>query len=308
MTSLFGVLNLNKPAGMTSRDVVNVVQRLIRPTKCGHAGTLDPMATGVLLVCVGPATRLISLLQNTTKLYSAEFRLGERSNTDDSSGNVRLTDTPFRRPTAGDIRQCLDNMVGTIAQVPPAFSAVHVDGQRAYRLARDGQDVQLAPKEVRIDHILITDYQWPVLKIDVACGSGTYIRSIARDLGEQLNCGGLMSSLVRTRIGEFDLSAAVSVDELTLEKIRPSLHPARSIVSHLPVFECSPAERKAILSGKSLSAGSDSPYECSPVTGSQAVSGSQIALVDAETNELLGLAEPVEDGRRLQPRIVFAKD
>ena len=139
--NLFGVLNVYKPAGITSRDVVNSVQRLIRPTKCGHAGTLDPMATGVLLIGIGPATRLITMLQDGAKTYIAEFVLGQTSDTDDSTGQVERLPAPSELPTVKMINARLQSMIGVVSQVPPIFSAVHVDGQRAYDLARRGAAV-----------------------------------------------------------------------------------------------------------------------------------------------------------------------
>ncbi|MCA9033991.1 MAG: tRNA pseudouridine(55) synthase TruB, partial [Planctomycetaceae bacterium] len=204
--ALFGVININKPEGITSRDVVNRVQKLVRPEKCGHAGTLDPMATGVLLVCVGPATRLISYLQDTTKVYEADFLLGQTSNTDDITGEVASVQLKASPPARKSVQAALDQMTGSIAQVPPSFSAVHVNGRRAYDLARRGEAVELVAREVQIDSIEIIRYEWPQLTVKVSCGSGTYIRSIARDLGEALGCGGLMSRLVRTRVGRFSIT------------------------------------------------------------------------------------------------------
>lgn len=299
--SLFGVLNVNKPAGMTSRDVVNVVQRMVRPAKCGHAGTLDPMATGVLLICVGPATRLISLLQNGQKQYVAEFTLGQRSDTDDNTGKIELTPEPVPRPDRSMVQACIDSMIGTISQRPPDYSAVHVDGQRAYKLAREGQQLTLAEKSVRVDRIAVDAYDFPRLVLTIECGSGTYVRSIARDLGDQLGCGGLMSGLVRTRVGRFRLGNAVSPDELTAESLFDHIVPARSIVAEFPFVKCSPAIRKSIVNGNAIAIAA-----VDIVDPGDGASG-QIALVDAQTDELLGLAEPDESGTRLRPRIVFVR-
>ncbi|MCA9065201.1 MAG: tRNA pseudouridine(55) synthase TruB, partial [Planctomycetaceae bacterium] len=145
---MYGVINLDKPAGMTSRDCVNQIQGLVRPHKCGHAGTLDPMATGVLLVCVGPATRLTDLLHQSTKTYSAEFLLGISADTDDVSGDLSIGTDSGALPTETDVRAALSNFTGTIMQVPPAYSAVHVQGERAYRMARKGIAPQIQPREV----------------------------------------------------------------------------------------------------------------------------------------------------------------
>jgi len=299
--NLFGVLNVYKPAGITSRDVVNSVQRLIRPVKCGHAGTLDPMATGVLLVGIGPATRLTTMLQEGEKTYVAEFTLGQTSDTDDSTGQVQQVPPPSELPTAEMIDARLQAMTGTVSQVPPIFSAVNVDGRRAYDLARRGEDVQLNAKQVEIHAIQILSYEWPRLELQVRCGSGTYIRSIARDLGNELGCGGLMSRLERTQVGSFDRSTAISAAGLTLETIQTALRPAVSIVQHLPQFDCSPDDVVNLLCGRVLS------IDQSRLKGNQAlIAGEQIALTQHNFSELLALAV-VTSELRLQPRTVFIR-
>jgi len=299
--NLFGVLNVYKPAGVTSRDVVNSVQRLIRPVKCGHAGTLDPMATGVLLVGIGPATRLTTMLQEGEKTYVAEFTLGQTSDTDDSTGQVQQVPSPSELPAAEMIDARLQAMTGTVSQVPPIFSAVHVDGQRAYDLARRGEDVQLNAKQVEIHSIQILSYEWPRLELQIRCGSGTYIRSIARDLGNELGCGGLMSRLERTQVGSFDMSTAIPAAGLTLETIQTALRPAVSIVQHLPQFDCSPDDVVNLLCGRVLS------IDQSRLKGNQAlIAGEQIALTQHNFSELLALAV-VTSELRLQPRTVFIR-
>jgi len=291
---LFGILNLYKPSGMTSRDVVNRVQRLVKPAKCGHAGTLDPMATGVLLVAVGPATRLISLLQEGRKTYRATFTLGQTSDTDDSTGQVRLhNSTPV---TLDQIQTALPQFLGRIQQTPPAFSAVHVDGQRAYSKARRGEEVVLQPKEVEVHDIRVLDYCWPHLRLEIDCGSGTYIRSIARDLGQTLGCGALMSELERTAVGHFTLQQAVSIDQLYADSIASLLTPAVRIVQHLPQLDCSSDQHRDILAGRQIPL----PAELQHVAVKTSV-----ALTGCEGRDLLALAEVLPDGS-LQPRHVFA--
>ena len=148
---MFGVINVNKPQGVTSRDVVNQIQRLVKPLKAGHAGTLDPLATGVLLVCIGDATRLVALLQERTKTYTAEFTLGQVSDTDDSTGQITQFPQPAILPDVGAITSGLIQLTGVVTQVPPAFSAIHVQGQRAYDLARSGAIAAVA------DHLWLRD-------------------------------------------------------------------------------------------------------------------------------------------------------
>src|SRR5436190_8799230 len=199
---MFGLLNVDKPSGLTSRDVVNRVQRLVKPHKVGHAGTLDPLASGVLVVCVGPATRLIEYVQRMPKRYLATFLLGRRSETEDIEGAVtELTDTPV--PTVEQAHGALPNFVGRIQQLPPAFSALKVDGQRAYALARKGETPDLQPRPIEVYSVELVEYSYPQLVLDIRCGSGTYVRSLGRDIARALGTEAVMSALVRTEIGPF---------------------------------------------------------------------------------------------------------
>ena len=298
---LFGVLNLNKPAGVTSRDLVNQVQRLVRPAKVGHAGTLDPMATGVLLVCVGPATRLVTLLQEGRKTYLTQFTLGQSSDTDDSSGVIHQHTIEGTPPSLDQILPLLDQMTGVISQVPPDYSAVHVDGQRAYALARQGQEISLKAKEIEIHSIQVLRYEWPLLELEIVCGSGTYIRSIARDLGTQLGCGGLMSRLERTQIGDFSVSHSIPVDDLTRDNLPEHLCPAVNIVSSLQKFDCTPDDVKNLLCGRRLVVRPEQMQSSQPLS-----SGDSIAVTRHGFQELLALAEFTAEGN-LQPRTVFLK-
>lgn len=298
---LFGVLNVYKPPGVTSRDVVNTVQRLIRPAKCGHAGTLDPMATGVLLIGIGPATRLTTMLQDGAKTYIAEFILGQTSDTDDSTGQVQRHPTPDVLPTAESIDAQLQSMIGVVSQVPPMFSAVHVDGQRAYDLARRGEAVELKAKTVEIYSIRVLSYEWPQLELEIVCGSGTYIRSIARDLGNELGCGGLMSRLERTAVGRFASSDAIPAGELTLQTIQTGLCPAVSIVRDLPQYDCTPEDVSNLLCGRTLLI--DAPQLRSD---NELIAEEQVALTANNFADLLAIAV-VTPEQRLQPRTVFVR-
>jgi len=207
-----GLLVIDKPSGMTSRDVVNRVQKWFpRKTKIGHTGTLDPLATGVLVVCIGTATRLADYVQAMGKSYTSRFRFGASSTTDDADGTV--TETPDAvSPTREQVETALASFVGTIEQMPPAYSALKLDGVRAHKLARAGKDVPLAARRVRIDAIRLVGYEWPFADVEVDCGKGTYIRSIARDAGECLGVGGMVQTLRRTRVGPFTAEQGVSID------------------------------------------------------------------------------------------------
>jgi tRNA pseudouridine55 synthase len=207
-----GLLVIDKPGGMTSRAAVNHIQNWFpRKTKIGHTGTLDPGATGVLVVCIGAATRLADLVQAMGKSYTSRFRLGATSTTDDVDGEVSqmLGAVP---PTLEQVETALGSFQGLVQQVPPAFSALKLDGQRAHDLARKGMEVDLAARSVRIDAIRLLRYDWPVLDVEVDCGKGTYIRSIARDVGAKLGCGGLVQTLRRTRVGPFTAEQGLGLD------------------------------------------------------------------------------------------------
>jgi tRNA pseudouridine55 synthase len=235
-----GLLVIDKPGGMTSRDAVNRVQRWFpRKTKVGHTGTLDPLATGVLVVCVGQATRLADYVQAMGKSYASRFRLGATSTTDDADGEV--TEAPGATESTREmIDAALAKFAGVIEQVPPAVSALKVAGRRAHDLVRKGEDVQLAARPVRIDEIRVTGYEWPHLDVEVDCGKGTYIRSIARDLGAALGCGGLVQTLRRTRVGCYLAEDAISLDHDPGE-VAAHLRPMSSALSFLPVV-CIPTE------------------------------------------------------------------
>lgn len=206
------ILNIAKPAGCTSRDIVNRIQRVLgRSVRVGHAGTLDPMATGVLLIVVGRATKLIPVIHEFPKSYRAKFTLGQRSDTDDSTGNIReINITEF--PERAAVHRHLEKQVGALMQTPPQFSAVKVSGRRAYQAARQGESLDLKPRLVHVFETEIVEYSPPELVVNIRCGSGTYIRSIARDLGDSLGTGALMHGLSRHRIGPFALEDSVAVD------------------------------------------------------------------------------------------------
>jgi tRNA pseudouridine55 synthase len=246
-----GVLNLNKPAGITSRQAVDRVKKCLRGTRLGHAGTLDPLATGVLVVCVGAATRLIEYVQQMSKTYRTVVRLGAWSDTLDADGRVTEIPTP-RPPDRAEVEAALNGQVGAILQRPPDFSALKVQGERAYDLARKGQTVALAPRLVQIDRIDLIDYQWPRLELEIVCGGGTYIRAIARDLGEALGCGGLVEVLTRTRIGRFTLEGAIDPDDLSVDTIAAHLRPALEAVAELPRLAVTAEQVAALVQGRAL--------------------------------------------------------
>ena len=289
-----GILVVDKPSGLTSRAVVDRVVRLIGRVKVGHAGTLDPLASGVLVVCVGPATRLVEEIQSMPKSYRTIVRLDARSDTLDADGRIECVDG-VRVPSIGDIQAALAPLVGEVDQVPPAYSALKLGGRRAYDLARGGQVVELVARRVRIDRIEVTRYEWPRLELAIDCGSGTYIRSIARDVGEALGCGGLVEVLVRTRIGPFRLEEAVTWDGLTAESVHGLLRSPVEAVAELPRLVLEPSQVAAAAAGRCIPIG---PNEV------EAQGPSPIALVDVDGG-LIALAEIQPEAGRIQPRKVF---
>lgn len=253
----FGLLNIDKPAGVTSRHVVDQVLRLVRPAKAGHAGTLDPLATGVLVVCVGPATRLIEYVQQMPKRYVGTFLLGCDSHTEDVEGEVRPLDNP-PRPERDQIARQAARMIGPIEQRPPAFSAIKIAGRRAYDIARKGQAVEIPARTIVVHSIEIVQYEYPELVLDIRCGSGTYVRSLGRDLAQALGTGAVMSALERTEIGPFHAADAVAPERLTRENLTEYLQPAARAVAALPMIMLTEAEVLEISHGR-LIARSDAP-------------------------------------------------
>jgi len=208
-----GILNINKPRGETSFGIVALVRRLTSERRVGHAGTLDPEATGVLPVCLGKGTRVVGFLVEATKTYRAQIELGVTTDTYDASGKI----TERKDPSAVSqekLESALASFCGTIQQIPPMYSAVKYHGKRLYQLARDGIKVEPKSRLAKIHHLELIDWQPPVVTIEVVCGKGTYIRSLAHDLGQALGCGANLKSLVRLRCGSFEIKDAISIPQL----------------------------------------------------------------------------------------------
>jgi len=233
---LSGVLLIDKPAGPTSHDVVHEVRQLLRqpntesgkkprPPKVGHAGTLDPFATGLLLLGIGSATRLLEYAHDWDKEYEAVITLGATSDTDDATGTISTTpvDQP---PSLKDVTDALPQFTGTIAQHPPSYAAIKLKGKKLYEYARAGQHVEVPARQVTIHEIIVLDYSYPTLSIRVRCESGTYIRALARDIGAALGTGGHCSALRRTRHGVNWVSTAQQLADVTNETVQRLLPPS----------------------------------------------------------------------------------
>lgn len=207
--SIFAVY---KPKGITSHDVVEKVRKLSKERRVGHGGTLDPFASGILVVAVGReyTKELGNILKNTDKVYRATIRLGARSSTDDPEGEI-IENSSVKTPPRKEVASVLKQFEGEIDQLPPAFSAVKIRGKKAYELARKGITPQLRPRKVQIKNISLLHYRWPLLDIEATVSSGTYIRSLARDIGEKLGVGGYAKELERTRVGEYVLENTLRI-------------------------------------------------------------------------------------------------
>ncbi|MEX0990710.1 MAG: tRNA pseudouridine(55) synthase TruB [Actinomycetota bacterium] len=249
-----GLLLIDKPQGPTSHDVVDVVRRSLGTRKVGHAGTLDPMASGLLVVCVGRATRLLRYLSGLDKTYEGTARLGEETDTLDADGEiVARSDVAV---TEERLRDIVSTFAGPIQQIPPAHSAVKVDGEPAYRAARRGEEVRTVPRTVRIDRFDVTGYDG-VRDFDFAvdCSGGTYIRSLVADVGRTLACGAHLTRLRRTRVGPFTLAQACAPDDLAVPL------PLETAVAHLPCLDLDEHEAEAAGFGRPLGpAGVEGPY------------------------------------------------
>jgi tRNA pseudouridine55 synthase len=283
-----GVIPVDKPAGATSRRCVDAVARALGMRAVGHAGTLDPLATGVVVVCVGHATKLVDFIHDLPKHYSATFLLGRSSPSDDLETPVEEEAGPAR-PDRAAVAAVLPAFRGEILQRPCDFSAVHVEGQRAYALARKGRPVALEPKRVRIDRLDVTGYEWPRLGLDIECSSGTFVRAIGRDLAAALGTRAVMESLVRTAVGAFTQAAAVPLDAIGPDSAAARLLPAAAAVEQLP---------RVTLAGEVLAAAERGGILVSETIAEPAPA---VAVVDA-AGELVGILRPhASGGWRLRP-------
>ncbi len=255
-----GIVIVDKPPGMTSHDVVGRCRRIFSTRRVGHAGTLDPMATGVLVIGVERATKILGLLTATAKSYTATIRLGQSTSTDDAEGEL-VHSVSARHLTSEAIESAVGGLRGDIEQVPSTVSAIKIDGKRAYRLAREGQTVELKARPVRIDRFEVCDIRTGPgghdvvdLDVEVDCSSGTYIRALARDLGAALGAGGHLTALRRTRVGRFGLDQAYPLDELA-ECPRLSYSLDEACLLNFPRRDLSADEAEATGNGRPLEPG-----------------------------------------------------
>lgn len=291
MSSISGVLPVDKPAGPTSHDIVQIVRRSLGLRRAGHTGTLDPFATGLLLVCVGPATRLAEYLTSLPKTYHATMRLGVTTETDDLEGIVLRSDAAWGEVTRDQVDRVLASQQGEILQLPPKYSAKRIGGKRAHAIARAGGEVDRKAVPVQIHRIEMTRFDPPALDLEVECSSGTYIRSIARDVGESLGVGAHLVALRRSRIGDFSVDDALKPEQLASpDLVVEHLVAPLDAVGHLGRFFATPSDRDALRNGVSVALTEGAPDASHFVAAS-------------EVGELLAIGE-VRDGV-FRPRKVF---
>lgn len=252
-----GFLNLNKPAGWTSHDCVAALRRILQTKRIGHGGTLDPSAVGVLPIAVGKATRLLQFLPQQ-KTYRATIRFGVSTTTDDLEGEIIETH-PAPDLSLERIEPLLSQFIGKIEQIPPAYSAIHQEGKRLYQLAREGKKVEVPVRIVEVSQIDILAWnmgEFPEIELEITCGSGTYIRSIARDLGEKLNVGGILASLIRTSSCGMNLAKSLTLEQLETQIRRkaPVLIPPAHALQYLPAITLAGEDAKRWCQGQKIAA------------------------------------------------------
>lgn len=295
-----GFLNLNKPFGFTSHDCIAKVRRLVRLKRVGHGGTLDPMATGVLPIALGRATRLLQYMQQD-KAYNATIRLGIRTTTDDLEGEVVVTQSASG-VSLDDVKALLPLFVGKIQQIPPVYSAIQVKGQRLYDLARAGVEVEVPVRDVEVYSIDVLAWrpgEFPEVDLAIACGPGTYIRAIARDLGVSLNTGGVLAALTRTQSSGFTLADSLTLEELEIQLQQQTFQavPPLAALKHLEKVTLTSGDAHRWCMGQRLS-WNDSLNNAP----------NSALRVHDENGDFLGIGQMTDggNGRILAPQMVFA--
>ncbi|MEG3439113.1 tRNA pseudouridine(55) synthase TruB [Pannus brasiliensis CCIBt3594] len=293
---MLGFVNLDKPSGWTSHDCVARVRRILKTKRVGHGGTLDPMATGVLPIAVGNATRLLSYLPDK-KAYRARIRFGMTTNTDDIEGEV-IRSNPCPDLCLKTVETYLPRFSGSIEQIPPMFSAIQKDGKRLYELARKGEIIEVPPRIVEIYGITVlgwTEGEFPELEVSIECGGGTYIRSIARDLGDLVGVGGTLAGLIRTRSCGMELSDSITLETLAAADIHEILLPPRVALQGLEFLRLSPESSIDWFHGRKI-----------------ALEGGEkgaFRAIESEDGKFLGIGQIAGDDEScyLQPKVVLAE-
>lgn len=265
-----GVLSVDKPEGPTSHDIVARARKAVGTRRIGHTGTLDPFASGLLLLCVGPATRLSEYLTGLDKEYLATARLGIRTDTHDREGRTVRVRDGWRSLEADEVERTLADLTGSLEQVPPVFSAKKVKGESAHRLARRGEAPELPPVAVTVHELELLGLDLPDVRFRVLCSSGTYVRALARDLGEALGVGAHLTALRRTRVGPFDVEGALPGDALTPEAVRAAWISPADALAHLPRVEVDEEAVRRLATGRTIDSPPDVAEEERPVAAVRA--------------------------------------
>jgi tRNA pseudouridine55 synthase len=289
-----GWVVLDKPVGMTSTHAVSVIKRLFTAKRAGHAGTLDPLASGCLPIALGEATKTVPFVQDSRKLYLFTIQWGEERDTDDSEGKV--TQSSDKRPTSDEIRAVLPNYIGSIQQIPPQFSAIKIEGERAYDLARDGQTVEIKAREVNIGRLeLVEEPDADHAVLEAECGKGTYVRSLARDIGRQLGCFGHVSALRRVSVGSFTPETMIPLADLEAlchraaageGSLADALMPVETALDDIPALAVDGSDAARLQRGQAvLLRGRDAPNFRGPVYVT--VKGRLLALAEMDRGEIV---------------------
>ncbi len=287
-----GVLNVDKPSGWTSHDVVAKIRRIIGQRRVGHAGTLDPMATGVLVVCLGKATRLVEYLADLRKAYRATVHLGVETDTWDAEGSV-VAREDASYVTLEQIESVLGRFRGEIQQIPPMYSALKQEGRPLYRLARQGITVEREPRPVHVYRLDVVEWDPPRLSLDLVCSKGTYVRSLAHDLGQALESGAHLAELSRRAVGHFTLENAVPLDALIhASSVQPYLLSARAALKHLPGVQVDAEQANRLAHGQDIAL-------------SAAPQAWDICCAYDADQELVAILRPDASGQRWRPAKVF---
>lgn len=289
---IHGILNLDKPPKISSFEALKLVKRVLKVKKAGYIGTLDPFATGVLPICLGEATKIIQYIQDQVKEYEAILHLGVRTDTLDENGKVVSVQSSLNLSEAR-IYEVFESFHGDIEQIPPSFSALKVNGIRAYQLARGGVNVQLAPRSVRIYDLKVQKIELPKVKFWVRCSKGTYVRSLADSIGDELGCGGHLSELRRTKAGDFSLDDSLNLAQLEQnDKIQRFIIPINSALRSIPKVKISQIARRKILNGTLI-------FLDDLLYIEEEFSDGAVIKVEDESGNLLCMAKALADSKSL---------
>lgn len=301
-----GLLVIDKPAGLTSHDVVQRVRRAFEMKRVGHGGTLDPDATGVLLVALGQATRFFPFLSKAGKSYEGRIRLGFSTDTYDGSGRPASEDSP-ERPDRDAVAAAMARLEGRILQAPPPFSAKKVGGKPAYKRARAKEEFSLKPSEVTVRAFRLISYEHPFVAFEAECSAGTYVRSLAHDLGRDLGCGAHLVALRRTAVGPYHLADAVTLEKLESSAPEVSaadfLVPLEDLLPEVPAVQVGPEAAARVLNGSPLA---PSPLTPGPPARLPFPAEAPVVRLIGPTGRLLALARPSPDGAALLPFLVLS--